>query len=338
MRAISLQAYRCPVSGAALTHSPAASGRETEQLVSSSGHVYPIRSGIVDFTHQMELECADANARQQYDAQAGEAYDNAMQWLWTAFQQDEQAVRSGLIDQLDVRPGQKVLEIGCGGGSDSRLIAERLQEGALFLQDLSYEMLRLCKGRLQEWDSPKLDLEFSVSPAVPLPFADGYFDRVFHFGGLNMFSDIAAAMKEMARVTRVGGKIVVGDESVAPWLRQSEFGRVVINNNKLYEAPVPLDNLPECARDVALQFIVANTFYVISFTVGEGPPTANFDLPHKGRRGGTMRTRYYGQLEGVSLDAKKQAIAAAAAAGKSLHEWLDDAVRAKAARDLGQKD
>jgi predicted HicB family RNase H-like nuclease len=53
-----------------------------------------------------------------------------------------------------------------------------------------------------------------------------------------------------------------------------------------------------------------------------------------------MRTRYYGQLEGVTPEARKMAIEAAKAQGVSVHEWLDSLVRkaAKSNPALSDKD
>ena len=70
----------------------------------------------------------------------------------------------------------------------------------------------------------------------------------------------------------------------------------------------------------------------MAFAKGEGPPPLNLDLPHQGWRGGTMRSRYYGVLEGVTPEAKALARDAAAADGLSVHEWLDRLVRNAAAR------
>jgi hypothetical protein len=74
-------------------------------------------------------------------------------------------------------------------------------------------------------------------------------------------------------------------------------------------------------------------FYLIDFKVGDGPPPVDIDLPHKGWRGGTMRTRYYGRLEGVTPEARKMAIEAAKAKGVSVHKWLDSLVREAARSD-----
>ena len=103
-----------------------------------------------------------------------------------------------------------------------------------------------------------------------------------------------------------------------------------MKNNPLCEAQAPLQKLPENARDVNLNYIIGGTFYLISFTVGTGPPTIDLDLHHQGVRGGSLRTRYFGELEGVTVEAKRMAIEAAKTSGKSLHAWLDEAVREKA--------
>ncbi|HNB23630.1 MAG TPA: methyltransferase type 11, partial [Candidatus Melainabacteria bacterium] len=85
-----------------------------------------------------------------------------------------------------------------------------------------------------------------------------------------------------------------------------------------------------------VRWLLGSCFYLIDFRVGNGPPPLNLDLPHKGRRGGTMRTRYFGQLEGVSTEAKELAMEAAKKKNVSLHAWLDELVRSAAQKDLAQ--
>jgi len=328
MRRSALEIYRSPIAGERL--SVVESGDDALEIVDRSGNRFPIVEGVVDFTAGATLARKDEEARRVYDVQAGDIYESAMRWLWQAFKEDEAVVRNSTLDRLDLQPGQRVLEIGCGSGSDSELIAKRLSHGELFVQDLSKEMVTLCKRRLASLRQPSLAVEYSVAAGRPLPFADNSFDRVFHFGGLNMFSDIGGSLCGMGRVAKPGGKVLVGDESVGPWLRESEYGKIVIKNNPLCEAQAPLEKLPENARDVSLSYIIGGTFYLISFTVGTGVPAIDLDLQHNGTRGGSMRTRYFGQLEGVTVEAKQIAIEAAKASGKSLHAWLNEAVREKA--------
>jgi SAM-dependent methyltransferase len=131
-----------------------------------------------------------------------------------------------------------------------------------------------------------------LSNASYLPFADDSFDAAFHFGGINTFGELRRALSEMTRVVRVGGKVVVGDEGVAPWLRRRLFGRILVKANPLYAHRPPLDAIPDNAADVRLQWILGNAFYVIDYRVAAGPPFVDLDLPIPGK-GDSLRSRYY---------------------------------------------
>jgi SAM-dependent methyltransferase len=192
-------------------------------------------------------------------------------------------------------------------------------------------MVHECVRKMTDEYGPRHNLncvlDYSVSNATHLPFADNTFDRVFHFGGFNEFSEHERGAAEFARVVKPGGLVVFGDEAVGPWLKDKEFGRIVIANNPLFAHDAPLAVLPECAREVSVRWIMANCFYVVSFVKGDGPPPLNMDLPHKGWRGGTLRSRYYGVMEGVTPETKALAREAAGREGISVHQWLDRRVK-----------
>jgi SAM-dependent methyltransferase len=209
------------------------------------------------------------------------------------------------------------------------------------MQDLSPGMVSVCVRIMSDLASTgtfSCSLDYSVSNATALPFPDDYFDAVFHFGGFNQFGDLKKGAAELTRVAKPGGRIVIGDEAVAPWLKGTEFEAIVTTNNALFNAEVPLAALPENAREVVVRWIIGNCFYVIGFRKGDGLPPLNLDLPHKGWRGGTMRSRYFGVLEGVTVEAKALAKQAAQKAGVSVHEWLDQLVKSEASSVLGKKD
>jgi ubiquinone/menaquinone biosynthesis C-methylase UbiE len=108
-------------------------------------------------------------------------------WQFAAFHEDEDRVRDAMIDWLGVSARQRVLEVGCGTGRDSSRLARRLGAGgALFMQDLSPPMVQACIGRMQRDTSVRdagCAIEYSVSNARHLPFADDSFDAVFHSAG-----------------------------------------------------------------------------------------------------------------------------------------------------------
>jgi ubiquinone/menaquinone biosynthesis C-methylase UbiE len=186
-------------------------------------------------------------AKQWYDANA-DVYDENLHLTFDTFREDESAVRNRLVDKLDLREGSCVLELGAGSGRDSVLIAERLgPAGQLYLQDISLAILRKSFSKLAQYP---VATEFHVGNACSLPFPDRVFDAVFHFGGLNTFSDIGGFFREVNRVAKIGAKIVVGDESMPVWLRNTEFGAILMNSNPLYRYDLPLQHLPVSCREV----------------------------------------------------------------------------------------
>lgn len=340
MRRDLLDVYRCPVTRTALRAEPDAQDEiDSGALVSAGGQRYAVNDGVPNFVPASDLTQVERDTQIEYDASAEQKYDVAVDWLFKSFYEDEDKVREAMVDLLRLAPGARVLEIGCGTGRDSFRIARRLgMQGELFAQDLSERMVHHTRRRLEQ-DRRTVGIvapvRYFVSTARLLPFPDGWFDAVFHFGGFNNFSDPKGSLAEITRVCKRGGRVVVGDESLPPWLESTEFGEVICTNNPLFRHRVPLHALPANARDVTVRWIIGGCFYLFDYTVGDGPPPANLDLPHQGWRGGTMRTRYYGRLEGVTPEAKRLALDAAKARGVSVHEWLDRLVRDGARRDLG---
>lgn len=335
MRKDQANAYLCPETRGRLTlEVTEASGEDviSGALVGAGGNRYPIRGGIPDLTFPFRLAESDAAARADYDRNA-EVYDRYLPLTFRTFGEDETEVRNRMIDDLNLEPGFRVLEHGCGSGRDSELIARRLGPGGrLYLQDISPLILDKAVARMRGAGVP---VEFAVANGSHLPFADGFFDATYHFGGLNTFSDIKRAFAEATRVTRPGGKVVMGDESMPPWLRETEFGRILMNSNPHYRFGLPLAHLPVEARKVRLRWVLGGVFYVIDYEVGVGEPEADFDFEIPGARGGTHRTRYYGQLEGVAPDTKELAHKAREKSGKSMHQWLNDVIRKAAREELG---
>lgn len=282
MREELLGMLRCPVCGETIVP------RGDALLRCGRGHEFQVIDGIPDLVHPRALLPSDAEFREKYDGGA-QIYDTGMRWLFGSFYEDEERVRSSMADLLGLQPGARVLEISTGSGSDSLQILRRIgPEGRLVATDLSRGMLEVARERLREHAS---SMSFVQCNGSYLPFADGVFDAVFHFGGINEFSEKERAIAEMARVAKVGGRVVFGDESVPPWLRETTFGRVLMNANKLYKHVPPLGALPEQARNVQMTWTLGGVFYLIAFDVASGPPRVDLDLPIPGK-GDSLRSRF----------------------------------------------
>lgn len=300
------------------------------RLVSESGHVFLIQEGIPDLTFPTNLAGEQKDTLEYYEGAAG-VYDDVAHLSFRIQYIDETKARREFVKLLNLNRGSRVLELASGTGRDSENIVSELDgTGQFYLQDLSRAMIVRCREKLSGVSVP---VEFSVGNACYLPFPDNYFDAVFSFGGLGVFGDIRQSLKEIVRVSKVGGKVVVGDESMPPWLYETEYGRILLNNNPLFKKAIPFEDVPVEAREVVVRWVIGGVYYLIDFVVGDGEPKADFDLQIPGKRGGTLRTRYYGRLEGVSPETLAMAHEAREKSGKSMHEWLEEAVRSAVSRE-----
>ena len=229
-----------------------------------------------------------------------------------------------MIAKLKLSGTKKILEIGCGTGRDTSFIAKSLSSSSTFyFQDISIGMATIAEARIDDL-RPKCETHCFVSSASALPFGDAVFDAVYSFGGFNEFPDKRNTMAEICRVIKSGGVVVFGDEHIAPWLEETEYSKIIRANNPIFErTTLPLSVLPINAEKVNLTWLIGSVFYLIDFEVGT-QPTLNLDLEHKGWRGGSLRSRYFGRLDGVSPETKKRVEEAAKTSGQSLHKWLDE--------------
>jgi SAM-dependent methyltransferase len=108
------------------------------------------------------------------------------------------------IESLDVA-GKQLLEIGLGEGSDSELL---IRQGARWSGvDLTAASVERVRTRLALRDLPHEDLR--QGSVLQLPFADNSFDMVFSHGVLHHVPDIEQAQREIHRVLRPGGELVI---------------------------------------------------------------------------------------------------------------------------------
>jgi demethylmenaquinone methyltransferase/2-methoxy-6-polyprenyl-1,4-benzoquinol methylase len=116
--------------------------------------------------------------------------------------------RHATVAAVGAGPGDRVLDLAAGTGTSSEPFAD---SGAVVVpSDFSLGMLTVGKSR-------RADLPFVAGDATRLPFADASFDAVTISFGLRNVVDTAGALREMLRVTRPGGRVVICEFSHPTW-------------------------------------------------------------------------------------------------------------------------
>ena len=116
--------------------------------------------------------------------------------------------RHAVVDAVDPKPGEKVLDLAAGTGTSSQPFADH---GAQVVPcDFSIGMLQVGK-------SARPHLAFTAGDGTKLPFADDTFDAVTISFGLRNIVDPDAGLRELLRVTRPGGRLVVCEFSHPTW-------------------------------------------------------------------------------------------------------------------------
>ena len=108
------------------------------------------------------------------------------------------------IELMKVPFDARVLDVGCGNGWATRLLAEKARDGRVVGIDIADEMIRIA----DESSTSFSNVEFRVASAERLPFRDGEFTHAFSMESLYYYDDIPGALREIKRVLSPGGVFV----------------------------------------------------------------------------------------------------------------------------------
>ncbi|MGC1214898.1 MAG: methyltransferase domain-containing protein [Micromonospora sp.] len=157
----------------------------------------------------------------RHQAQAWNGYEGRH---WAAHQDRYDAVNSGFNEALlaAVRPGDRVLDIGCGNGQLTRLAAARAGAREAVGVDLSAPMLD--RARASAADEGVANVEFVRGDAQVHPFPPGAFDVALSRFGVMFFADPVAAFGNVGRALRPGGRLAFASLDD---VRHGDLGRVL---------------------------------------------------------------------------------------------------------------
>jgi ubiquinone/menaquinone biosynthesis C-methylase UbiE len=194
----------------------------------------------------------------------------------------------GLVEQLELERGWRALDVGCGPGPLTAVLAETLGADHVAAVDPSEPFARACAQRV-----PGADVR--VASAEELPFPDGSFDMTVSQLVVNFLLDTLAGVRQMRRVTRAGGEIAAsvwdyaGEMTMlrAFWDAAAEVNPAAASLDEgrrmRYSQPDALEELWSSAGllDVSTGDIVVTARYAdfddlwSPFTLGVGPAGAH---------------------------------------------------------------
>jgi ubiquinone/menaquinone biosynthesis C-methylase UbiE len=114
-----------------------------------------------------------------------------------------------VLEHLGDLNGKRVADVGCGKGRFARIVKERNPSASVVALDLAEAMLR----------SIPAEIERVAASMTALPLATEAFDGAYATESLEHAVDIPAAVAELARIVKPGGKLVIIDKNAEAWGR-----------------------------------------------------------------------------------------------------------------------
>lgn len=132
-------------------------------------------------------------------------YDPMMRRLFP-----EKALKTALIAQAHIQPGQDVLDVGCGTGTLTLLIKQTQPNAAVYGLDVDPQVLDIARRKAEQAGET---IALQQGTATCLPYPDGSFDRMFASLMLHHLTrgDKRRALGEAFRVLKPGGELHVAD-------------------------------------------------------------------------------------------------------------------------------
>jgi SAM-dependent methyltransferase len=151
----------------------------------------------------------------------GPGWDRFRKWerLFLVLQGGARRARMSILRHLSgLNPTEaRVLEVGIGNGENLQFLPP---SWVVYGVDIARAQLVACRARF-----PQTRGRLAWAEAEHLPFPDATFDACYSIGGFTYYEDHGAALREMRRVTRAGGPVVVADEN--PGMHKAGIGHLI---------------------------------------------------------------------------------------------------------------
>jgi len=145
--------------------------------------------------------------------------------IFERFSPEELPVAKELLREMNIQPGHRIIEPGCGEGRLTRFLAEAVgPRGKVFAFDISPRMVEKCLVRNLP---PQVEVVRACATHLPLP--DGEFDAVVCLNTFPHFEDRPAALRELRRVLGKDGILWIAHTRSREWVNSlhSSIGGVL---------------------------------------------------------------------------------------------------------------
>ncbi|WP_442498966.1 class I SAM-dependent methyltransferase [Methylobacter sp. sgz302048] len=147
-----------------------------------------------------DLEAAKAKAAMTYNA-AADYFDHPVSSFWHGFGRQT-------IERIGLCPGEQVLDVCSGSGGSALPAAELVGPGGqVVASDLAERLIALAEAKAQARGLE--NIEFRVADMLDLGYPDASFDAVVCVFGIFFVPDMAAAVKELWRMVKPGGRLAI---------------------------------------------------------------------------------------------------------------------------------
>lgn len=143
-----------------------------------------------------ELRQAEERIRSEFNrwASAGRGDD---------MEHEHATIAAGMLVQMEFRPDDKILDLGCGAGWLAALLVEKVTEGQVVGMDVADDMVR--RARKKYVDQPRL--MFVIAGAEDIPWDDNFFNKVISIESAYYWPDPLQGFREIHRVLQPGGTV-----------------------------------------------------------------------------------------------------------------------------------
>jgi len=112
------------------------------------------------------------------------------------------------IQLLEIRPSDRVLEIGFGGGGALDRMAKLLQDGRVCGIEISEAMLKRARKKFDRFIFQG-KMELKEAHSAKIPYENGFFDKAYSINCIYFWPDPIVDLKEIRRVLKVGGRVIL---------------------------------------------------------------------------------------------------------------------------------